>query len=266
MAKIRLGNGSALALAINEINSQYNVDVTIIGKAKTLHKWGHVDSSASGSWETVQGGGGVETLLTANSITVVDSTSASDTETVSIEGHYLAAGGDLVFHIQSATLTGTTAVTLSQPMARVSRINITSSELAVGTITVNAGEGGTAYAEIEALHASTEKAATTTSYRDYLIIEAFGSSILGGNNASVSFRLQIEEYGGVWRTIARWSLKGDSTDYDRDVSTPPLIIEPNTDIRIQSNASLAGTQVTAHFDGDFAINKAYINDASPAPA
>ena len=266
MGKLRLGSGSALALTLNRIKLQDNVDATAVDKGKDLHKWGHNTNTAADTWETVTLGGGVETMLTANSITVIDSTSASDTETVSIEGHYLAAGGDLVFHIQSATLTGTTAVTLSQPMARVSRINITSSELAVGTITVNAGEGGTAYAEIEALHASTEKAATTTSYRDYLIIEAFGSSILGGNNASVSFRLQIEEYGGVWRTIARWSLKGDSTDYDRDVSTPPLIIEPNTDIRIQSNASLAGTEATAHFGGDFVINKAYINDASPAPA
>jgi hypothetical protein len=266
MSVLRTRDGGALALALNEIKKTYNVDATILGKGKTLHKWGFNANSANGTWETVQDGGGTETLLAANSITVVDSTSASDTMTLSIEGHYLDASANLIFHVQSATLTGTTAVTLSQPLARCSRMYVTSTALAVGTVTANAGEGGTVYARIDAGSSTTEKAATTVSYRDFLIVTGFGSTILGGNNAAVRFRAELKPKGGVWRAQARWALRGDNTDYDRDTKSPPFIIPPNTDIRIRSSASPAGTEIGAHFDGYFAIDEAYINDASPAPA
>ncbi len=266
MGKLRLGSGSALALTLNRIKLQDNVDATAVDKGKDLHKWGHNQNTAADTWETVRIGGGVETMLTANSITVIDSTSASDTGTVAIEGHYLDASNNLVFHVQSATLTGVTAVTLSQPLARCSRLYITTSDAAVGSITVNAGEGGTAYATIAPLHSINEKAATSTSYRDYFVLQHYGSSILGGNNASVSFRLQMQTVGGAALTHARWACKGDNVYYIRDLVSTPIIVPPNTDFRIQSNASLAGTEATAHFGGDFVINKAYINDASPAPA
>jgi hypothetical protein len=267
MGKLRESAGGALALALNEILREQNVDATVIDKGKRLHKWGYNASSAADTWETVQDGGGTETLLTANSITVADSTSASDTETLLIEGHYLDASGNLIFHVQTVTLTGTTAVTLSQPLARCSRMYVTTSDLVVGTVTVNAGEGGTAYNRIPAGGSTSEKAASSMSYRDYMILIGFGSSILdSGNNTSVSFRFQIKPVGGAWRTQARWSLKGDNTHYDRDLSYVPFIINPNTDFRIQASASHAATTIEAHMDAYLAIDRALINNPSPAPA
>ena len=266
MSELRVSEGNPLALALNEIKRTYNVDATLVGKGKTLHKWGFNAGSANATWETVQDSGGTETLLAANSITVADSTSASDTMTLQVEGHYLDASDNLIFHVQTVTLTGTTAVALSQPLARCSRMFVTVGAAAVGTVTVNAGEGGTAYNRILATSSTSEKAATSISYRDYFLLTEFGSSVLGNNNAAARFRLQTKPVGGVWRTIARWSLKGDNTDYDRGTQSPLVVIAPNTDIRIQSNASSAATEISAHFDGYFAVDEDLINDASPAPA
>ena len=264
MAKIRLGNGSALALAINEINSQYGVDVTIIGKAKSIHKYGHIESSANSTWETVQTDGGTETLLTANSITVLESTSASDTQLVHVEGHYLDASGNLVFHAQSATMTGVTAVTLSQPLARCSRLH-SEAVYTVGRVTARAGAAGTVYNEVAAVHVQSEKGATSTSYRDFFIITEFGASVVGGNNASADFELEHREGNEQWHPLALFGLKGDNTTYER-TTAPHRVLGPNGEIRMRCKASAAGTSVDAHFSGYLAINKAYINDASPAPA
>jgi hypothetical protein len=267
MSDLRTRDGGALALALNEIERTYERPASIIRKAKSLHKWGYNASSANGTFETVQDGGGTETLLETNAITVIDSTSASDTaKTVRIEGHYLTADDDLVFVVQSAALTGTTAVTLSTPLARCSRMFISSGADAVGTITVNAGEGGTTYNQIVAGSSTSEKAATSISYRDYLIVTGFGASILGNNSAAVRFRADLKIPGQPWRPQARWSLKGDTTDYDQDTSATPFIIPPNSDIRIQASASSAGTSITAHFDGWFAIDTARANETPPAAA
>lgn len=264
MAKIRLGNGSHLALALNEIDAQYNVDATIIGKAKSIHKYGHLESSANGTWETVQTSGGTETLLTANSITVLESTSASDTQTVHVEGHYLAAGGLLVFHAQSVVLTGTNAVTLAQPLARCSRLH-SAAVYTVGRVTARAGAAGTVYNEVAAAHVQSEKGATTTSYRDFFIITEFGVSFVGGITAAADFELEHREGDEQWHPLALFGVKGDNTTYER-TTTPYRLLGPNGEIRMRVKASTAGIAVDAHFSGYLAINKAYINDASPAPA
>lgn len=263
----RFDAADPLALALNEIQSTYGVTATIEGKAKSINKWGYNSSSAgSSTWETVQSGGGTETLLAANLITVIDSTSASDTGTVVIEGHYLDASGNLVFHVQSVTLTGTTAVVLSQALSRCSRMYISTADVAVGTITVNAGEAGTVYNRIVAGDAQTEKCATSFSYRDFFIVTNFGSWIFANGTPRVVFRLEVSTDGGAWRPQARWSLRGDGSDYDRVTTAPPFIIPPNSDIRIRSSANSSGVEVGAHFSGYLAINEDYINDASPSPA
>ena len=262
--------GTALERIASPIG--YGKKVSVTKKGKALQKWGRLNSSASGTWETVQSNGGTETLLTANSITVLDTTNASDAgKTVTVEGHYLTASNDLVFIVQSKTLTGLTAVALDTPIARCSRLYISSGQTAVGTITVNAGEGGTAYNRIVAGDSQSEKAATSISYKDFYIITSFGASILGNNNAAADFRAELKLPGGPWRPQARWSLKGDNTDYTRYTDATPFVIPANSDIRIRVNCSTAGTQVSAWFDGLLAIDEAYLNMfgnplSDPAPA
>ena len=253
-----------LSLALNRIDDDYGVYASIVDKAKVIHKYGHIESSLNSTWETVQTSGGTETLSTTNDITVIVSTSASDVQDVHIEGHYLAANGDLVFHIQTATLTGTTAVTLTQPLARCSRLH-SEGVYTVGRVTVRAGAGGTVHNEIAVAHVQSEKGATTVSYRDFFVITEFGASVVGGNNASCDFELEHREGDEEWHPLALFGLKGDNTTYERTVS-PPRILGPNGEMRMSARASAAGTSVDAHFSGYLAINEALKDDTPPAPA
>lgn len=243
-----------LDLAINEIRSTYGHLASFYESGRSLHKWGYLPSSAATTWETVKYSGGNETLLETNAITVIDTTNAGDAgKEIYVEGHYLN-GTDLVFHAQTVTLTGLTAVTLAQPLARCSRMRINSgTAVAAGNITANAGEGGTAYNLIAAGDTQTEKAQTTVSFQEYFVVTSFGSSILGNNNAAARFRAEMKSSGRPWVPQARWSLKGDTTDYVRLTGDNPFIIPPNSDIRIRVNCSTAGTAVDAWFDGYMAI-------------
>ena len=124
-----------IAHAINEINNVYSDNVSIWQKAKSLIKFGtngDLDSSVSETiWET----GGNEALKTANDIDVVVSTSASDTQSVTIEGHTIS-GNDLTFVSQTVNLNGTTNVSLTTPLARANRLVNNNGTDFVGDITV----------------------------------------------------------------------------------------------------------------------------------
>lgn len=261
-----------ISLAIGQIRNDTGLIVSVTAKDKSLLKWGYDGDSGNAGFETVQSGGGTETLLTSNAITVVDSTSASDTGgiQITVEGHYLTATGDLVFTVQTVTLTGTTAVALPQPIARCSRMYVPGTETPVGTITANAGEGGTAYNRIDAGDTQSEKCATSMSYRDFWIITHFGSSVLGGNNAKVEFRGEVKPKGGVWRPQIRWALNANQVTQQFVLPTP-LVVPANADLRMRYSSDTAGTRVSGFFGGVLAIVDDYRLDgtaqgpALPAP-
>ena len=248
-----------IALALGEIRSTYGVEASVTSKDKRLIKWGYEPSSGSGSFETVQTEGGTETLPTTNSITVLDSTSASDNgKTVTIEGHYLTADGDLVFAIQSPVCQGTTATTLATPLARCSRMYLVDDgTVAAGTITVNAGEGGTVHNTIAVGESQSEKAATSFSFRDWYILTYVGASVLGGNNASVEFKIESRTKGGTWRPLLRWALNANQVSHHIPLQDPPLIIPANGEVRVRYNSGTAGTRISAYFGGYLAVDGQY---------
>jgi hypothetical protein len=251
--------------ALNRIDSDYGVLASVVEKAKVIHKYGKIESTLNDTWETVQTSGGTETLLTTNAITVIVSTSASDTQTVDIEGHYLTASGDLVFHVQTATMNGTTPVTLVQPLARCSRMH-SNAVYTVGRVTVRAGAGGTVYNEIAVGLVQSDKAATTISYRDFYILTAFGASVVdSNNNASCEFELQRREGNEQWRPVALVRLTGNNTTYERMLE-PPVVLGPNGEFRVRARSSTAGVTLDAHFSGYLAINEALKDATPPAPA
>lgn len=255
---------SPIALAIGQIRNDFGVKASVTAKDKSLLKWGYDGDSGNSGFETVQNGGGTETLLTTNAINVVDSTSASDTGgiQVTIEGHYLTATGDLVFVVQTVALTGTTAVTLPTPLARCSRMYISGTEVPVGEITVNANEGGTVYNRILAGETQSEKCATSMSYRDYFILTHFSSSVLGGNNAKVEFEGEVHMKGGVWRPQIRWALNANQVTYHFILPTP-IVVPANADLRMRYSSDIAGTRVSGFFGGVIAIDEQYRLDGTP---
>lgn len=99
-----------LTHAVNEIESTYGDRVSIELKEKSLIKFGRNEDVGT-TEETVWLVGGDETYPTTNAIDTIVSTDAGDDQQVIIEGHTIS-GNDLTFVTQTATLNGTTNVSL----------------------------------------------------------------------------------------------------------------------------------------------------------
>ena len=238
-----------IASAINQILNDDAVDVSLWEKAKSLSKFGTNPDLDSGVAETIWSTGGTETLPTANSIDIIVSTNVGDTQDVVIEGHTLS-GTDLTFVVQTATLNGTTNVTLGTPLARVSRAYNNDSTDFAGDITiedngtsVNLSMLGTAGENVS------EKCATSISQFDYWIITEVSGGVIGTVSANVEFKLQSKRFGKVWLTIYEFN----SSDFTDVAVNPCIIIPPNTDVRIIGTSDTNNTEAVADIRGYLAI-------------
>ena len=116
---------SELHLAEHYILSTYGDNVSIHDKEKFLYKFGanpSVGTTRATLWYTGQDQAN-ETYVAdnTNSIDTISSSSASDTEVVTIEGHTMS-GGDKTFVVQTATLNGQNKVTLGTALNRCTRV------------------------------------------------------------------------------------------------------------------------------------------------
>lgn len=238
-----------IAHAINEINNVYSDNVSIWQKAKSLIKFGtngDLDSSVSETiWET----GGNEALKTANDIDVVVSTSASDTQSVTIEGHTIS-GNDLTFVSQTVNLNGTTNVSLTTPLARANRLVNNNGTDFVGDITVE-DNGTSVNLTVKGTDGQNQskKCATSLSSVDYWIITELSGGVVGSVSATVNFELQIKSTTGVWRTIYEFN----SSSYTDIQLTPCIIVPPNNDIRVLGTSGTNNTQAVANIRGYLAV-------------
>jgi len=240
--------------AIEEIRAQIGGDSFL--KAKSLLKFGR-NSTVGTSYVTVQEHGGNEIYLSSNLIDSVISTNAGNTQEIEIEGHYIDGNGDFIFHKQQATLNGQNRVALTTPLARATRVaNIDSTEFA-GTVyvhqqdTYSSGVPDTASKIHVIMSASDQqslKAATTISKNDYWIIT---SALIGVAQKSgapiVTFKIQVREKGGVFRTRAT-----ATTSNSQSVPitlNPPITVPANSDVRIQAKSSTSNTEVEAWMNG-----------------
>lgn len=248
--------------ALDVIYSTYGVRASVVQKKKDLLKFGR-NPSCGTSYETVWNQGGTETLIATNSIDTISSSNAGDTQNVVVEGHTLA-NDNFTFVVQSATLNGQNKVVLTTPLARCSRLYNDDSTDFAGDVycyeddTIVAGVPQTA-AKIHAKAVigdnSTQKCATTMSYRDYAIITAMEVGVFEKTAASADFALQVRQYGKTFRTISRSACSSDSGG--SDVSFYPYLIAPaNSDIRIIAAASGANIDVAAELQTILAIDTA----------
>lgn len=240
------------------INKNYGDRVSWQGKNKDLVKFGS-NLDIGTSEETVWIVGGVETLLTTNTIDTVSSSNAGDTQLVVIEGHTVDANGDFTFVVQSVTLTGQTKVVLTTPLARTSRIyNHGISDFAGTVYTYEDGLITLGVPDVAAdIHLQSSgnqslKASSTISKDDYYAVTQLVGTVDRQSASSVNFRFQVALKGKVFRTQYTFNVRNNSGTIV--VPLPqPIIISPNSDFRMNAVASAASTPVLCAVHGTLLI-------------
>jgi hypothetical protein len=244
------------------IQKDYGHSVSVEYKAKDLRKFGANGDIDTGVEEMVWQYGGIEVLPTTNTIDTASSSDDGDNQTATIEGHTVDGSGNLTFVVQNITLDGQVKITLPTPLARATRIYNTSSSDFAGTVYVyedgdiSSGVPDTASDVHIVAGADNQslKCATSISSIDYWIIESVTFSVLRAASAAVDFRLQVRELGGVWRTQMTIGVHSNSSPFQKELIRP-LIIPPNSDVRVLATSSANNTSVSAILDGPLAIIK-----------
>lgn len=247
--------------ALNRIYADYSVNVSVKNKAKNLLKFGrceNIGTSLGTIWFTGQDDAD-ETYVAddTNSIDSISSSSASDTEVVTIEGHTMASG-DRTFVSQTATLNGQTKVTLSTALNRVTRCyhNGESSTDLVGEIyiyedtTISSGKPTDTtkiHLTIDAGKNQSEKCATTLSSTDYWIITTFRCSVLKKTAAYADCQLEWRSVGGVFREIEDITASNVAAGIFQ--FNPYMIVPANADVRLRAVADSASTEVSGSIQG-----------------
>ncbi len=245
----------AVLQAINTIYNDFGDVVSVENKKKSLLKFGRNDDIGT-SEEMVWLLGGFETDASGNSIDTISSSNAGDSQDVVIEGHTVS-GSDLTFVVQTATLNGQSKVTLTTPLNKTTRMYNNDSSNFAGTVYVyedTAITGGVP-TDLTKAHLSTDgsnnqslKCATSISSTDYWIVTSATFSVNRQNNRSVDFKVQVREFGKVWRT--RFPFSAHSTGGGSTVAfDPPLIIPKNSDMRVVATSSGTTTGVEVSLNG-----------------
>ena len=246
----------ALTQAVNSIYKNFGDIVSITDKGKTLRKFGRFDAVGT-SFVTLQPEGGNETYATTNTIDKFSSSSGSDTQEITVEGHTIA-DGVLTFVSQTVTLAGQVETALTTPLARVTRLVNNNSTDFAGDIyvyeddTVSAGVPQTAskiHMKVTEGNQS-EKCSTSISNTDYYIITGFSGYCYDKAAAVVEFIGEMREVGATNKAFKRvYSTAGGNGAPTVEAFDPPFIIPKNYDLRVRAKADGANTDVGASFNG-----------------
>jgi hypothetical protein len=244
-----------------EVYSTYGQRVSIDAKAKSLLKFGKSGNlSTTAGLQTVWSVDGNETYISDNLIDSVVSSSASDTQEVTIEGHTIEGSGvdaKFTFVVQTATLSGQTPVALTTPLARASRVNNNGSTEIVGVVAVyedSAVTGGVpndvtkVHIDIPLGFQQSFKAATTFSNTDYFFLTGCYGAVSQKQTAAADFYIELREVGKSFRQIA--CLTASSTGGAFNIEFDPAIIIPkNADVRIRCTTGTNNAVVFTNFRG-----------------
>lgn len=242
-----------LNFAVRNIELTDSIDVDIWEKGRELIKYGRNDDLDAGVTEMIWLQGGIETIPTANDIDEIVSTDAGDTQDVIIEGHTVDGSGNLTFVVQTATLNGITAVTLTTPLRDATRLYNNGSTDFAGTVTVSDG-GVTSYLATDGANNQSLKCAASMGSDTYWIITKLMGSVKRANSAVVDFQLQIREKGKVWRTRYSFSVSRDAGTFQVDLD-PFIIMKPSSDMRVVGTSNAANTVAEAAVHGYMALIK-----------
>jgi len=249
-----------IAFALDEIKGTYGDTASVTAKRKSLQKFGH-HALLGSSVETIALlPNAHETYLTSNLITTISSSSTSDTDEVKMEGHTMDGNGNLTFVVQTATLLGRNQVTLTTPLARISRLynNTTTGTDLVGSLSVYEDDTDTAgvpdtdalvHLQTDVGHNQSEKCATSLSSTDYWIVTSASAMIQKKTSGTVDMDIEIMRSGNVFRKVAGMVATTTGSSMTEVTFSPPLIVPPNADIRVVGVAAGSSTEVSAALHG-----------------
>jgi hypothetical protein len=244
-----------------EVYSTYGQRVSIDAKAKSLLKFGKSGNlSTTAGLQTVWSVDGNEVYVSTNLIDRVVSSSASDTQEVTIEGHTIEGSGvdaKFTFVVQTATLSGQTPVALTTPLARTSRVNNNGSTEIVGVVAVyedSAVTGGVPndttkiHIDIPLGFQQSFKAATTFSNTDYFFLTGCYGAVSQKQTAAADFYLELREVGKSFRQIACLTASSSGGSFNIEFD-PAIIIPRNADVRIRCTTGTNNAVVFTNFRG-----------------
>ena len=266
----------SIAMTERFIELNYGDQVSCWARSRPLNKFGR-NESVSTSWETVSEFQGVteETYVTTNLIDTIVSSSASDTQDITVSGHTIDGSGNLTLVTQTSTLAGTTPVPLVTPLARASRMFIapsgafgTTPAAAVGSIAVyDDTDGATAGvpdtdAAVKMLiipgESQSAKCETSTATDEYWILTGFDVAVTepAAQTGTVTFKIETRDIanGGAWRPLGREAIAlADVQNPTALTFNPPRIVRPNHDVRARAITDAATAPVYAEISGWLAV-------------
>lgn len=204
-----------------------------------IHKFGY-NTSVTTSASLIWNGGSGYVYPTSAAVLGVVGTSTTDNSQITIEG--LDADYNQLTNI--VTLNGTTTVTTSGTYLRAFRAFVSDDNEPAGDVTVR--HSGNIVAIIEEGENQTLMSTYTipAGYTGY-----FMQLVIGGAtevaNKFLTTRLRFKEYGGVFRTQAKYTLASQTFEETFEL---PLEIPEKTDIEMTGQASSGVMQTTAMFD------------------
>lgn len=242
-----------VGLAIGRIQAREGGNWSVMASDKAVDQLGYhpdLDIADGSTIISVDGVSEPNTLL--NNVTHIVSSDASDTQVVTVFGHYVTADDLMVVHDQDVTLNGITPVALTQPITRSHLMQISQFATAytAGTIQLTIGSGGQSVSTITAGQARSKKCQFSTAYDESLIIMEFSVAIVGNKNATCQGVLETRHIGGVWYDLSREFLMDVQTlGYVGPVLQVPIVVDPNHDVRLVVQTDTDNTVVSGQMHG-----------------
>lgn len=236
--------------AIRTIKNTYGEDVFV--KPGGLTKFGRNDDVGT-TRETVSLSGD-ETYQTSNTINTIVSTDIGDDQEVIIEGMTIDGSGDFTFVSQTATLNGTTNVSLTTPLARTTRLFNNGATDFAGTVSVFV-DGGTTHLITDGTNNQSLKCSTTIANFDYWICTGVRVGVVRDavQQRRVDFNFSIREKGKVFRTRDTFQCSTEQSQTFTPLS-PCIIVPSNADFRMMATSSGTTTAVNATVYGYMATS------------
>ncbi len=212
-----------------------------------------------------------EALSTSNKIDSIVADETGNTQVISISGHTISTAGNLTGVSQEATLSGTTAVSLGTPLARVNRMYVKDGTFKAPSAPLSSTASVYAYASTDtgitagvpssssAVHCiippganQTRKAQTSVAHNEYFALMGVTGALPernGNVSNAVDINLQVRHSGGVFRETGVELSVGQGSRTDSVTFGPPIIVPPNSDVRLVAVGSTSGMPVNAAFYG-----------------
>lgn len=212
-----------------------------------ISKFGQNNAMALNTSEDIWDVGGDYPYPSNNTapMTHVDSSSASDTGLVEIQG--LDIGGNAV--TQTKTLNGTTKAVLTTPLWRVFRIKNVGTSTFIGTVQVVNSADNVTYAQVAIGNNQTLMAIYTIPKGKTGYLVKGTASLAGLTNAyNIAGEVFMRPYGQVFQLKNTFGVNSTGSSYFGHEYLIPLKITERTDIKVRGMSSKADGVLNATFE------------------